>query len=54
MEDTSHYLPHCHNFTHHPTDLINIGKSVFDKFESLSGNNKKDVPLYGDTRFDEN
>ena len=54
MEDRSHYLRHCHHFSHHRIDLMNIGKLVFDKCESLSDNNKKDVLLSGDTRFDEN
>ena len=31
--------------------LVNL---VFDNFESLSDNNKKDVLLYGDSRFDGN
>ena len=54
MEDRSHYLRHCHHFSHHRIDLMNIGKLVFDKCDSLSDNNKKDVLLSGDTRFDEN
>ena len=43
IEDTSHYLMHCHHFSHHCIDLMNSVNSVFDNFESLSKNNKKDV-----------
>ena len=35
-------------------DLINSVNSVFDNFESLPDNNKKDIHLYRDSRFDEN
>ena len=34
--------------------LMIIVNLVFDNFESLSDNNKKDVLLYGDSRFDGN
>ena len=35
-------------------DLINSIKSVSDNFETLCHNVKKDVHLYGDSRFDRN
>ena len=54
IEDTSHYLLHCHHCSHHRIDLMNSVNSVFDNFGSLSGNNNKDVLLYNDSRFDEN
>ena len=53
MEDTSQYILHCHHFPHHRIDFMNSVNS-FINFESLSGNNKKDVFLYGNFRFDEN
>ena len=34
--------------------LINSVNSVFDNFESFSDNNKRDIPLDGDRRFDTN
>ena len=52
IKDTSHYLLHCHYFSHRRIDLMNSVNSVFDNFESLSDNNKKDVLLYGDSRSD--
>lgn len=33
---------------------MNSANLVFDNCESLSDNNKKDVLLYGNSRFDEN
>ena len=54
IEDKSHYLLHCHHFSHHLIDLMNSVNPVMDNFESLSDNNKTDVILYGDSRFDEN
>ena len=52
-EDTSHYLLHCHHFSNHRAHLMNSVKSVCDNFESMSDNVKKNVLLYGDSRFDE-
>ena len=52
-EDTSHYLLHCHHFSGHRAHLLNSLKSVCDNFESMSYNVKKNVLLYGDSRFDE-
>ena len=54
IEDTSHYLLHCHHFSHHRVDLINSVKSVCDNFESMPDNIKKDLLSFGDSRFDEN
>ena len=54
VEDTLHYLLHCHHFSQFRNDLMNSVKSVSDDFESLSDSNKKDVLLYGDSRLDEN
>ena len=53
-EDTLHYLLHCHHFSQYLFDLVNSVKSVVDNFESLSGNDKKDILLYGDWRLDDN
>ena len=52
--DTSHYILHCHYFSHHPVDLMNSVKPVCDNFESMPDNVKKDLLLFGDSRFDEN
>ena len=48
IEDTSHYLLHCHHFSHHRVVLMNSVKSFSDKFGSMSDNVKED------SRFDEN
>ena len=54
IEYKSHYLLHCHHFSNHLIGLMNSVNPVMDNFESLSDNNKTDVILYGDSRFDEN
>ena len=54
IEDTSHYLLHCHHFSQYRIDLMNSVKSILDNFESLSNNVKKDILLYGDSRLDGN
>ena len=54
IEDTSHYLLHCHHFSHHRVALMNSVKSICDNFDSMSDNVKEDLLLYGDSRFDEN
>ena len=54
IEDTSHYLLHCHHFSHHDVDLVNSVKSICDNLDSISDNVKEDLLLYGDWRFDEN
>ena len=52
IEDTLHYLLHCHHFNHIRIDLMSSVKSVYDNFESLSDKDKKDILLYGDSRLD--
>ena len=54
IEDASYYLLHCHHFSHHRVDLMNSVKSVCDNFESMPDNVKKDLPLFGYSRCDEN
>ena len=56
IEDASYYLLHCHHFSHHRVYLMNSVKSVCDNFESMPDNVnvKKDLPLFSDSRFDEN
>ena len=54
IEDTTHYLLHCHHFSHHRIDLMNSVNSVFKNFDTLSDNVKKDVLLYGDLHLDGN
>ena len=54
IEDTSHYLLHCHNFSRYRIDLMNSANSVRDHFESLSDSSKRDILLYGDSRLDTN
>ena len=54
IEDTIHYVLHCHHFSQHRIDLINSVKYIFEDFDSLSDNAKKDLLLYGDPRFDIN
>ena len=55
IEDTSHYLLHCHHFLHHRVDLINGVKFVSDNFESMPDTFKYDLLfLSGKPRFDEN
>ena len=53
-EDTKHYLLHCHHFSQHRIDLISSVKYIFEGFDSLSDNAKKDLLLYRDPRFDIN
>ena len=50
-EDTIHYLLH---FSQHRVDLINSVKYIFEDFDSLPDNAKKDLLLYGHPRFDIN
>ena len=54
MEDTTHYLLHCHHFSRQRHDLMNSVNSVISGFALMSDNNKKDLLLFGDSRFDEN
>ena len=51
IEDTSHYLLHCHHFSQYRIDLMNSVKSILENFESLSNNVKIDILLYGDSRI---
>ena len=52
IEDTSHYLLHCHHFSQYRMDLMNSVKSILENFES--DNVKKDILLYGDSRLEGN
>ena len=52
IEDTLHYLLHCHHFDYIPTDPMSSVKSVYDNFESLFDKDIKDILLYGDSRLD--
>ena len=54
IEDTSHYLLHCHHFFQYHIDFINSVKSILENFESLSDNVKKDILLYGDSSLERN
>ena len=51
-EDTSHYLLRCHHFSNHRAHLMNSVKFACDNFELMSDNVKKNVLLYGNSRFD--
>ena len=53
IEDATHYLLYCGHFSTQRANLMNRVKSVFQNFEFLSENNKKDLLLFGDSRFDE-
>ena len=53
IEDTWHYLLHCHHFSHHCVVLMNSGKSICDNFDSMPDNVKEDLLLYSDSQFDE-
>ena len=52
IEDTVHYLLHCHHFSHCRFDLKNNVTSVSNNVESFSDNIKRDILLYGVSRFD--
>ena len=54
IEDTTHYLLHCRHFSNNRYDLMNIVKSIVPNYESLTDNNRIDILLHGDSRFDEN
>ena len=54
IEYTTHYLLYCWHFSNHRYDLINSVKLIIPNFKSLTDNNRIYVPLYGDSRFDEN
>ena len=42
------------HFSNRRIDLMNSVNSIIPNFESMSDNMKKDILLYGDSRFDEN
>ena len=44
IEDTMHYLLHCQHFSNHCYDLMNSVKSIIPNFESLTDNNRIDIP----------
>ena len=52
IEDTTHYLLLCQHFSNHSYDLMNSVKSIIPNFESLTDNNRIDILLYGDSRFE--
>ena len=54
IEDSTHYLLHFRHFSTQRANLMNSVKSVFQNFEFLSENSKKDLLLFGDSRFNEN
>ena len=54
IEDTSHYLLHCHHFSYHRVYLMTSVKSFCDNFESMPDNAKKDLLLFSDSKFDGN
>jgi len=52
VDDTIHYLLHCHHFCHLRDDLMNSVSSVCENFITFTDNVKKDILLYGDPRLD--
>ena len=48
------YLLHCRYFSNQRTDLMNSVNSVVQNFDFIFENNKKDLLLFGDPRFDKN
>ena len=53
IENTSHYLLHCHHFSQHRIDLMNSVNSIYRNFDSLPDNNKRNVLLFGDASSNE-
>ena len=49
IENTSHYLLHCHHFSHHRVVLMKSVKSICDNFDSMSDNVKEDLLLCSDS-----
>ena len=45
IEDTSHYLLHCHHFSNHRIDLMNNVNLIIPNFESMNDNIKKRYSL---------
>ena len=54
IENTVHYLLHCHHFSTFRIDLLNSVISILSNFESLPDNAKKEILLYGDSFLDQN
>ena len=54
IEDTSHYLLHCHHFSQYRIDLLNSVKSILENLSLCLTMLKKDILLYGDSRLDGN
>ena len=54
IKNSSHYLLHCHQFSHHRVVVMNSVKSICDNFDSMSDSVKENLLLYGDSWFDEN
>ena len=54
IEDTIHYLLHCQSFFEQRINLINSVRSASENFESFSDNDRRDILLHGDPRFDTN
>ena len=54
IEDTSHYLLHCHQFDRHRIDLMNSVNSFLENFAFLPNKVKIDILLFGDSRLEEN
>ena len=52
IKDTSHY--DCQHFSNRRIHLMNSVESVITNFEPMTDNRKRDIMLYGDSRFDEN
>ena len=46
IEGTSHYLLHCHYFSHHRVVFMNSVKSVCDNFDSMSDHGFMDFSRY--------
>ena len=49
IEDPSHHLLHCHQFSNHRVVLMNSVKSICGNFDSISDIFKEDLLLYGDS-----
>ena len=54
IEETTNYLLDCRHFSNNRYDLMNSVKLIVPNFESLTDNNRIDILLHGDSRFDEN
>ena len=52
-EDISHYLLHCQPSSKQHNDLKNSVNTVFENFNSLSDNSRRDKLLCWDQRLDE-